>query len=103
MVAMRTALAFPDVFHGAVLNAGSDPFGDEAAENPLLRKFYLADRLRGRFPGLRDTGWAPRVAMHWEDGAVVLNADDPRVLAMTAASRAGRRTKRPGCREPSGG
>jgi pimeloyl-ACP methyl ester carboxylesterase len=32
-VAMRLALAFPDVFRGAFLNAGSDPIGD--AQTPL--------------------------------------------------------------------
>ena len=29
-VALRVALAYPDVFRGALLNAGSDPIGDGA-------------------------------------------------------------------------
>jgi pimeloyl-ACP methyl ester carboxylesterase len=47
-VAMRMALAFPDVFHGAVLNAGSDPFGTPEAPLPdaaLFDQFERGTRL----------------------------------------------------------
>ena len=41
--AERTALAYPDVFHGALLNAGSDPIGGQAGINlppvELFRRF----------------------------------------------------------------
>ncbi|HEY0800895.1 MAG TPA: PHB depolymerase family esterase, partial [Steroidobacteraceae bacterium] len=33
-VALRLALAYPDVFHGAILNAGSDPIGDSQIPIP---------------------------------------------------------------------
>jgi pimeloyl-ACP methyl ester carboxylesterase len=35
-VALRLALAYPDLFHGAVLNGGSDPIGD--SQIPIPRK-----------------------------------------------------------------
>ncbi|HEX7916463.1 PHB depolymerase family esterase [Rudaea sp.] len=41
-VALRVALAFPDVFHGALLNAGSDSFGTAVLPPPkpeLFRQF----------------------------------------------------------------
>ncbi len=41
-VALRIALAYPDVFHGAVLNAGSDAFGSAVLPPPrpdLFRQF----------------------------------------------------------------
>jgi hypothetical protein len=41
-VAMRLALAYPDIFIGAFLNAGADPIGDAAASLP-------PDDLFGRF------------------------------------------------------
>jgi pimeloyl-ACP methyl ester carboxylesterase len=47
-VAMRVALAYPDVFRGAMLNAGSDPLGTEQAVVPpadLLRQFQDSSRL----------------------------------------------------------
>jgi Esterase PHB depolymerase len=47
-VAMRMALSFPDVFHGALLNAGSDPIGEASASLPaadLFRRFQSASRL----------------------------------------------------------
>jgi pimeloyl-ACP methyl ester carboxylesterase len=47
-VAMRMALAFPDVFHGAVLNAGSDPFGTPEVPLPdaaLFDRFERGTRL----------------------------------------------------------
>ena len=47
-VAMRVALAYPDLFRGAVLNAGSDPIGDaENAAPPrdLLYQFQTDSRL----------------------------------------------------------
>jgi pimeloyl-ACP methyl ester carboxylesterase len=48
-VAMRVALSFPDLFHGALLNAGSDPIG--GASEPVLplmdlfRQFQASSRL----------------------------------------------------------
>ncbi|MBN8884422.1 MAG: hypothetical protein J0I77_01770 [Rudaea sp.] len=47
-VALRVALAFPDVFRGAVLNAGSDSFGSAALPPPapeLFRQFEEGTRL----------------------------------------------------------
>jgi pimeloyl-ACP methyl ester carboxylesterase len=47
-VAMRVALSFPDLFHGALLNAGSDPIGDGQAVLPpadLFQLFQSASRL----------------------------------------------------------
>ncbi len=46
---LQTALAYPDVFHGALLNAGSDPIGGEAGiylpPADLFRKFQEQMRL----------------------------------------------------------
>ncbi len=47
-VAMRLALAYPDLFRGALLVAGSDPIGDAQAPLPprdLLQQFQSASRL----------------------------------------------------------
>jgi hypothetical protein len=47
-VAMRTALAYPDLFRGALLNAGSDPIGGSEALLPhddLFAKFQSSTRL----------------------------------------------------------
>ena len=47
-VAMRTALAYPDLFRGALLNAGSDPIGDKEALLPpddLFAQFQSSTRL----------------------------------------------------------
>ena len=47
-VALRLALGYPDVFHGALLNAGGDPIGDAATALPpadLLRQFQQSTRL----------------------------------------------------------
>lgn len=47
-VALRLALAYPDVFHGAILNAGSDPIGDQRIPLPpqdLFYRFQQASRL----------------------------------------------------------
>jgi len=47
-VAMRIALGYPDVFHGALLNAGSDPVGDQTVPLPrrdLLRRFQDSTRI----------------------------------------------------------
>ncbi|HLY55400.1 MAG TPA: PHB depolymerase family esterase [Stellaceae bacterium] len=46
-VAMRLALGYPDVFRGALLNAGSDPIGDEVPPPPadLFRRFQDSTRL----------------------------------------------------------
>ena len=47
-VALRTALAYPDLFRGALLNAGSDPIGDNQALLPpddLFAKFQTSSRL----------------------------------------------------------
>lgn len=47
-VALRVALAYPDVFRGALLNAGSDSFGSAALSLPapdLLRRFEEGTRL----------------------------------------------------------
>jgi pimeloyl-ACP methyl ester carboxylesterase len=57
-VALRTALAYPDLFHGALLNAGSDPIGDNEALLPpddLFGKFQSSSRL-AYVTGLED-GW----------------------------------------------
>jgi hypothetical protein len=47
-VAMRAALGYPDLFHGALLNAGSDTIGDEQALMPpddLFQRFQSMTRL----------------------------------------------------------
>jgi pimeloyl-ACP methyl ester carboxylesterase len=47
-VAMRLALAYPDIFTGAFLNAGADPIGDAAAVLPsgdLFARFQQSSRL----------------------------------------------------------
>jgi hypothetical protein len=47
-VAMRLALAYPDIFTGAFLNAGADPIGDAAASLPpdgLFARFQENSRL----------------------------------------------------------
>ena len=47
-VAMRIALAYPDLFHGALLNAGSDPIGGKEALLPpdaLFALFQSSTRL----------------------------------------------------------
>lgn len=47
-VALRLALAYPDVFHGALLDAGSDPIGNAQIPLPptdLFRRFQEATRL----------------------------------------------------------
>lgn len=47
-VALRTALAYPDVFRGALLNAGSDPIGDARIALPpadLFTRFQEETRL----------------------------------------------------------
>jgi dienelactone hydrolase len=47
-VALRIALGYPDVFHGALLIAGSDPIGDAQAPLPateLFRQFQTSTRL----------------------------------------------------------
>jgi dienelactone hydrolase len=47
-VAMRIALGYPDVFRGALLNAGSDPIGDSQTPLPpeaLFRIFQTSSRL----------------------------------------------------------
>jgi hypothetical protein len=57
-VAMRLALAWPDIFDGAFLNAGSDPIGDAAIPIPpadVFRRFQENTRLYYA-TGARDTG-----------------------------------------------
>jgi dienelactone hydrolase len=47
-VALRVALGYPDVFHGALLIAGSDPIGNSQAPLPpaeLFREFQTSTRL----------------------------------------------------------
>jgi len=47
-IALRLALGYPDVFHGALLNAGSDPLGNGVPAVPrteLLRRFQESTRL----------------------------------------------------------
>ena len=47
-VAMRAALGYPDLFHGALLNAGSDPIGDDQALMPpddLFQRFQSSTLL----------------------------------------------------------
>ncbi|MGH7023478.1 MAG: hypothetical protein ACREEB_07790 [Caulobacteraceae bacterium] len=47
-VALRLALGFPDIFTGALLDAGADPIGDHAAPLPtidLFEKFQTRSRL----------------------------------------------------------
>jgi hypothetical protein len=45
-VAMHVALSFPDLFHGALLNAGSDPIGDGQAVLPPADFFQLFQSAR---------------------------------------------------------
>ena len=59
-VALRAAIAFPELFHGAVLNSGSDPLGGEGTAVPprqLLYRFQETTRIDAATGG--------------EDGAVV--------------------------------
>lgn len=47
-VALRLALAYPDLFRGALLDAGSDPIGDAQVHLPpanLMRRFQESSRL----------------------------------------------------------
>jgi hypothetical protein len=47
-VALRLALGYPDIFHGALLNAGSDPIGNADVPLPpaeLFRRFQDSTRL----------------------------------------------------------
>jgi predicted esterase len=47
-IALRLALAYPDLFRGALLNAGSDPIGSDALPLPprdLLLRFQESSRL----------------------------------------------------------
>ncbi len=46
-VALRIAVAYPDVFRGAILNAGSDPIGDDIVlpERSLFREFQSRSRI----------------------------------------------------------
>ena len=47
-VALRLALGYPDVFHGVLLNAGSDPIGDSATPLPpkdLFLRFQTSTRV----------------------------------------------------------
>ena len=47
-VALRVALAYPDLFRGALLNAGSDPIGDNGVPLPpaeLFRRFQASTRI----------------------------------------------------------
>lgn len=47
-VALRVALAYPDLFRGALLNAGSDPLGSDGIALPpadLIRRFQDSTRL----------------------------------------------------------
>jgi dienelactone hydrolase len=47
-VALRVALGYPDLFHGALLNAGSDPIGDAQIPLPpedLMRMFQHSTKL----------------------------------------------------------
>ena len=46
-VALHTALAYPDLFHGALLNAGADPIGEKNTLPPadLFRQFQESSRL----------------------------------------------------------
>jgi len=39
--AMRVALYYPDIFHGAILNSGSDPFGNAGIGIPSAELFSL--------------------------------------------------------------
>jgi predicted esterase len=39
--AMRVALYYPDIFHGAILNSGSDPFGNAGIGIPAAELFFL--------------------------------------------------------------
>ncbi|HLK26294.1 MAG TPA: PHB depolymerase family esterase [Caulobacteraceae bacterium] len=66
-VAMKLALAYPDLFRGAILNAGSDPVGEDAPLPPadLMRQVQERSRL-----------------------IYVTGAEDSAVLADDAASQA---------------
>jgi dienelactone hydrolase len=59
-IALRLALAYPDLFRGAILNAGSDPIGTQELALPpreLLFKFQSSTRLV-YLTGERDTAHA---------------------------------------------
>jgi predicted esterase len=60
-IALRLAMAYPDLFHGALLDAGSDPLGDPAVGGPPLPPRELFERFQEStrivyLTGERDTG-----------------------------------------------
>jgi pimeloyl-ACP methyl ester carboxylesterase len=67
-VALRLALAYPDIFRGAILDAGSDPIGDSTSPLPP-KDLLLRAQETTRFvyvTGGRDTGplMSERASMH---------------------------------------
>jgi pimeloyl-ACP methyl ester carboxylesterase len=59
-VALRIALGYPDVFRGAILNAGSDPIGDSATPLPP-RELFAGFQEEARLiyiTGEKDPRWA---------------------------------------------
>ena len=70
-VAMRLAMGYPDLFRGAILNAGSDPVGDDGAPLPpreLFDRFESQNRL---------------VYVTGDEDMVNLNADSGSLSAMS--------------------
>jgi pimeloyl-ACP methyl ester carboxylesterase len=66
-VALRLALAYPDVFRGAILNAGSDPIGDSTTPLPareLFSRFQESSRL------IYVTGAADQARLQMADGSM---------------------------------
>ncbi|MGH8123552.1 MAG: hypothetical protein ACREPT_12365 [Rudaea sp.] len=82
-IALRIALAFPDVFHGALLNAGSDSFGTDVLSPPdptLFRQFEERSRLIYATGSEDDTNLV--IDSHSRDSARALCIFDLHTLTM---------------------
>ena len=79
-IALRLAVAYPDVFRGAILNAGSDPVGDSSAPLPPAELFHRFQEFSHLVyvTGDRDTQptvMSDHASMHSLDNWCVFNVD----------------------------
>jgi pimeloyl-ACP methyl ester carboxylesterase len=82
-VAMRTALAYPDLFHGALLNAGSDPIGGAEALLPPEDLFaQFQDSTRVVYVTGTDDSWNTQHDMVSRDSMTTWCAFGTRVESM---------------------